>query len=76
MTGRGISLPEIEDRGDLSNEEPVLILQSWIHWGRGRRPFYNKIGEVGGRGKIVGGKSEKHGRLISAYFYAVLLLFR
>ena len=47
-----------------------MNLQSWIHWSRGRRPFYNKIGEVGGRWKIVGGKSEKHGRLISTqYFY-------
>ena len=47
-----------------------MILQSWIHWRRGRRPFCNKIGEVGGRRKIVGGESEKHRRLISTqYFY-------
>ena len=32
--------------------------------------IYNKIGEVGGRWKTVGGKSRKHGRLISTqYFY-------
>ena len=47
-----------------------MILQSWIHWSRGRRPFYNKIGEVGGRWKTIGGKPGKHKRLISTqYFY-------
>ena len=47
-----------------------MIRRSWIHWSRGRQPFYNKIGEVGGRWKTVGGKSGKHGRLISTqYFY-------
>ena len=50
-------------------QKPVFILQSWIHWSRQRRPFYNKIGEVGGW-KNVGGNSGKQGRLIpTQYFY-------